>query len=869
MNNQDQNQDLTFGPPVKSDTPASAAANSDLNFGPPVSQDTNVNDAPPDPSKDTGLFTGIKRGVTNLVHLPGAIYDAFSKPPQDFTEEMISRMPIGPPGSQVQLPPSLALGFHRLITVPMANQAMQADAYQKAATGSTNVPSVNGTDFGGVETQQDKLQHLANVHRLASMIPLAGPIAGDLVDRYLGWGSHEGYQDKSGAAGEALTMIAAPKVLEEAPGVIKAGTSAALSGAANIAGQVTGAAAKTAARVAGKATGAAIKAGVPLTGDYLSGLGSSLFGDVVDNAKSLVTGTATDAMDAMRNIRDSAMSKLQDAGITGDQAKAAVNDLVGRIHDAVSEGGSQLLGKVVDKTFDANYNAVEDPAVTTRLNTIAENLGIDNPIKVLGDSKTEGGESFPGAMASPSGTIYLPKDYLDTMSDGELAALISHEVSHVDLGHTSVIKTIGKQIVPAYSRAMETAADQAAVERLSNSGYQPQDLASSLEKIKSMPGYADAGSHPPIDTRIASALSAHAGDVADTSGFFGNLRDTVNQWASDLNGKLNIPEDATPISRAANTPAGEGLKAVATPGQMAGGLLATLEKWARQTGEGIGEHIAQTYDVPARAAADASLDKAIENVSPETAGMSQADRIAQLDKNLAQPGATYTGQNIGDLFTRMGLTDKMGGALTPELAFARMRNMSDEGFLNTLAKAKDGASAVRQGYIRYLADTTKDPTTGAYHLGKMRDIINENYGKLGSDAAQFKTLGDGLVELEQHMSLTNTKARSLVATTIGAATLGLLDVVVGGAHPLRIAGLIGSEYLAYKFAAPFAVDLLMKPRVVGELNTLFRAASKVPEGTFDDKAVKKAAGKLKNNFAKPLFNTIKTAIQDQMNTSEQ
>src|SRR5579871_1598669 len=154
------------------------------------------------PASDTGFLAGLGRVGSGIVHTPSAIYHAFTDPPRDEDEHVAAA-----------LQGHAGLGIHRLIAKPLQQEADLADQYQTAATGSTDVPPLErGFDFGFGNTPQERAQHLANMHRLASVVPVFGPLAGNLTERFVGG-------DKSGATAELLANMVAPKAIE---GTLKA-----------------------------------------------------------------------------------------------------------------------------------------------------------------------------------------------------------------------------------------------------------------------------------------------------------------------------------------------------------------------------------------------------------------------------------------------------------------------------------------------------------------------------------------------------------------------------------------------------------------------------------------------------------------------
>jgi hypothetical protein len=141
---------------------------------------------------DRGAMEGVLRFGKSLIHLPGNVLDAFKKPAtldEELAAEMISR--------QHNMPKPLALALHRIIIEPMLRQHELATEYEKL---SEKHPEQNG-DYDGP-------QHRANMHHIASVFPLVGPIAGDMVERYA-------QGDRSGAVSELLTNIAGGAALNK------------------------------------------------------------------------------------------------------------------------------------------------------------------------------------------------------------------------------------------------------------------------------------------------------------------------------------------------------------------------------------------------------------------------------------------------------------------------------------------------------------------------------------------------------------------------------------------------------------------------------------------------------------------------------
>lgn len=130
---------------------------------------------------ETGVWAGIKRGVSNIASLPGQVYHAVADDPRDVSEQFTSDR-----GGR------LAVAAKRLLLDPQLDQERKAQEYYSQAN--------NDPD--------SQAAHMGNMHRIAAVVPVVGPIAGELTDRYL-------KGDKGGALAEGATYIAAPKVAEK------------------------------------------------------------------------------------------------------------------------------------------------------------------------------------------------------------------------------------------------------------------------------------------------------------------------------------------------------------------------------------------------------------------------------------------------------------------------------------------------------------------------------------------------------------------------------------------------------------------------------------------------------------------------------
>jgi predicted Zn-dependent protease len=176
-----------------------------------------------------------------------------------------------------------------------------------------------------------------------------------------------------------------------------------------------------------------------------------------------------------------------------------------------------------------------DARVASRVSRIMVPLlkAADNP-KPLGQIKV--GILDDGSINAANaggGEFYITQGLLARANDGQLAAVLAHEVAHDDLGHVAKAQALGAgvsvgaaildqifpgigQIAPvagqlitrAYSRREELAADRHGVTILKRAGWPKESMEHTLVWLKGQTGGGSGGgffsTHPGTDERIAA-----------------------------------------------------------------------------------------------------------------------------------------------------------------------------------------------------------------------------------------------------------------------------------------------------------------------------------------------------------------------------
>ena len=235
--------------------------------------------------------------------------------------------------------------------------------------------------------------------------------------------------------------------------------------------------------------------------------------------------------------------------ISGDQASAitAAAEATGKAFETLTLEQQYYLGRSVAANLIADYRPWDDPAANAYVNAVGQALAVASnaPYTFKGYRFLILDSDEINAFAAPGGFIMVTKGMLRcTETEDELAAVLAHEIGHVELEHgvkaikasrwtdavtktalagaamsdadvAEVTATFGDSIgditqtlvVNGYSRKQERDADEAAVAILSAVGYDPGALIRMLEEMdrRLKPGGTDfAKTHPSPQARIDS-----------------------------------------------------------------------------------------------------------------------------------------------------------------------------------------------------------------------------------------------------------------------------------------------------------------------------------------------------------------------------
>ena len=265
------------------------------------------------------------------------------------------------------------------------------------------------------------------------------------------------------------------------------------------------------------------------------------------------------AMDPFTSLIGNVGSIMEDTGIadTSPVASLIANsaqsiDSLNRVMLDVDPELEYIIGRSAVSYIMENYNFYRNNAATVYLNKICAALALNSPkpylykgyfVAVLDSDEIN-------AISTPGGHILISRGLIESArSEDALAAVIAHELSHIQLGHSSQCikdarkENLGKNmaetisdavgvaannsdsesfkeaaslvssikdgfvsfITKGYPKEQEYDADENAITLLVNAGYNPYALLDMLDEIKNHKTYSGKGwekTHPAPELRI-------------------------------------------------------------------------------------------------------------------------------------------------------------------------------------------------------------------------------------------------------------------------------------------------------------------------------------------------------------------------------
>lgn len=212
--------------------------------------------------------------------------------------------------------------------------------------------------------------------------------------------------------------------------------------------------------------------------------------------------------------------KLLSLAATGLTVRCAANPVTGESQlMLVSEDSEiQMDKKFAPHQFSTDLGVVQDTELNTYLNQVGKSLASRSHRPGMPYSFRAVNAAYINAYAFPGGSITCTRGILLTLSDeGELAALLGHELGHVNARHTAhqmsqgtlisalavgVGAAIGTQnqdlgnlagqlgmvgagmLLASYSRDNERQADALAMDYMVRSGYHPQGAVGLMDMLR-------------------------------------------------------------------------------------------------------------------------------------------------------------------------------------------------------------------------------------------------------------------------------------------------------------------------------------------------------------------------------------------------
>jgi predicted Zn-dependent protease len=254
------------------------------------------------------------------------------------------------------------------------------------------------------------------------------------------------------------------------------------------------------------------------------------------------------AVPACETLNQAVDAATQVAVATGQMTPAQANLItkVGKILDDMTPEQEYYLGRTVTATLLDGRKVLNNQTLTTYVNELGQTLAVfsERPNTFKGYHFLVLDSDEVNAFAAPGGFIMITRGMLSLCeNEAELAAVLAHEIAHVELEHgiqainkdkirqavgagakvaiesqadaelNSLVTALGGSVNDitrtlvqnGYAPKQEYHADESAINILSRAGYSPHALVNVLEKMHAKLGHHPGGfskTHPPAEDRI-------------------------------------------------------------------------------------------------------------------------------------------------------------------------------------------------------------------------------------------------------------------------------------------------------------------------------------------------------------------------------
>jgi len=259
--------------------------------------------------------------------------------------------------------------------------------------------------------------------------------------------------------------------------------------------------------------------------------------------KGTIAGTGAGLLAGALGVDSGTASRIAQ----GVKAGVATYDESKKAADALTPENEYFLGRAVAANIAVKYTVYSNSFLQIYLNKICDTIVINSPnpdiyngyhVAMLDTNEIN-------AFATPGGHIFVTRGLIDCASNEDaLAAVIAHEVAHIQLRHAltsirnaryvnaavsgalagigegiggnarelasvmgdSVNEMITTLVVNGFSKTQELEADATALSLLADAGYQPSGIVEMLQSLKQKQqgGQGFGKTHPSPDDRIAN-----------------------------------------------------------------------------------------------------------------------------------------------------------------------------------------------------------------------------------------------------------------------------------------------------------------------------------------------------------------------------